>query len=89
MRRWIYGGRQLKVQLVGSDEAGKSELLVYLYQNGIIPPTKKPWELIAYEGVPVEYPRGWELRLYNTWGMKTCALPPANFAIPTQDESHR
>lgn len=89
MRRWIYGGRQLKVQLVGSDETGKSELLVYLYQNGINPPTKKLWELIAYEGVPVEYPRGWELILYSIWGMKTCALPSANLAIPTQDESRR
>ncbi|KUI67533.1 ADP-ribosylation factor 1 [Cytospora mali] len=65
LRKWLFGNRQFRVQVVGGEGSGKTTFLYTLKYNGN--PYDEPSALLGYNFETVEYPRGWEFTIYDVW----------------------
>lgn len=65
IRKWLTGGRQLKVQVVGSENSGKTTFLYTFLYHG--KPFQEPSALLSYNTETIEFPRGWEFTIYDVF----------------------
>ncbi|KUI62538.1 ADP-ribosylation factor 1 [Cytospora mali] len=71
LRKWLFGNRQFRVQVVGGEGSGKTTFLYTLKYKGT--PYDEPSALLCYNFETVEYPRGWEFTIYDK---RTLSLSP-------------
>lgn len=66
-KKWLFGSRQVQVQIVGAEFAGKSTLL-YTLKNSGGAPKATPNPSTDYNRELIEYPIGWEFDIVEVWG---------------------
>lgn len=67
VKKWLFGNRQVQVQIVGGEFAGKTTLL-YTLKNRGGPHGENPNPLLGYNRELIDYPAGWEFNIVDVWG---------------------